>query len=645
LLAHVLPEDRDRLEDAVKQHLERREPFDIEYRMRRKDGRTIWCHDVGQAVWDEGGRVTRFSGSISDITARKEAEARVVQLIAERDTLLENAPVGIAFLKDRQVMQCNQAFAQMLGYERAELLGRSTRPLYESEAIYEARGREAYQVIAKRGSLAGDAPMRRKDGSVLWVHHRVSPVDRSDLSQGIVWAIQDVSERKQAEERLAHLAHHDILTELPNRSLFGDRLNQALVQARRDGSLVGILFVDIDRFKVTNDTLGHEVGDRLLRAVADRLNASLRAGDTVARFGGDEFAVILPGIDTARAAGNVAQKILTVLAKPITVAKHQVYISASIGVTVYPADSDDPEALIRNADIAMYRAKEQGGNTYQYFTQEINAKALRYLKLETELRRALAEGEFRLHYQPRVEVASGRITGIEALLRWQSPDHALQPPAEFVPLLEESGLIIPVGEWVLATACRQAKTWEQAGLPRVPIAVNVSARQFRRGNLPQTVTRVLRETGLAPDQLELEIPENAMMLDAGEAIPALAGLKALGVGLSIDDFGTGYSSLNYLKRFDVDSLKIDRSFIKDITLDADIDTITMAIIAVAHALGCKVIAEGVETRAQLEFLSGQGCDEYQGYFFSKPLDADALEALWRSRSAGVATLDLKRAIR
>ena len=644
LLAHLYPEDRQRVEDAVKRHFERRASYNIEFRARHRDGRTIWCHDVGQAVWDEAGRVTRFSGSISDITARKEAEARVVQLIAERDTLLENAPVGIAFLKERQVMQCNQAFAQMLGYERAELLGRSTRNLYESEAVFEERGSEAYRVIAEQGSLAADAPMRRKDGSLLWVHHRLSPVDRSDLAQGLVWVIQDVSERKRAEERLFHLAHHDILTELPNRSLFRDRLNQALAQARRDDSLVGMMFIDIDRFKVTNDTLGHEVGDRLLRAVADRLNTSLRAGDTVARFGGDEFAVILPGIDTARAAGNVAQKILSVLAKPVAVGEHQVYVSASVGVTVYPTDSEDPEALIRNADIAMYRAKEQGGNTYQYFTEEINAKALRYLKLETGLRRALAHGEFRLHYQPRVAVASGRVTGIEALLRWQSPEHGLQPPAEFVPLLEESGLIIPVGEWVLATACRQAKAWEQVGLPRVPIAVNVSARQFRRGNLPQTVRRVLRDTGLSPGQLELEITESAMMLDAGDSIPALGELKALGVGLSIDDFGTGYSSLNYLKRFDVDSLKIDRSFVKDIGLDADNDTITMAIIAVAHALGCKIIAEGVETRAQLEFLSGQGCDEYQGYLFSKPLDADAFEALWRSRSADVATLDRKRAI-
>jgi EAL domain-containing protein (putative c-di-GMP-specific phosphodiesterase class I) len=301
--------------------------------------------------------------------------------------------------------------------------------------------------------------------------------------------------------------------------------------------------------------------------------------------------------------------------------------------------------LIRNADIAMYRAKQLGGNTYQYFTPEINARALNYLKLEASLRQALARKEFRLYYQPRIDIASGRITGVEALLRWQSPEHGLLGPGEFVPLLEESGLIIPVGEWVLATACRQAKAWEQARLPRVSIAVNVSARQFRRGNFAQTVTRTLREAGLSPGQLELEITESAMMLDTGAGIPAFGELKRLGVALSIDDFGTGYCSLNYLKRFDVDSLKIDRCFIKDITLDPKNDTITTAIIAMAHALGCKAIAEGVETRAQLDFLTGHGCDEYQGYLFSKPLDADELACLWRSRSAVVAPLRNRRTTR
>ncbi len=293
----------------------------------------------------------------------------------------------------------------------------------------------------------------------------------------------------------------------------------------------------------------------------------------------------------------------------------------------------------------MYRAKELGGNTYQYFTPEINTKALHYLNLETGLRQALAHGEFRLHYQPRVDIASGRITGVEALLRWQSPEHGLLAPGEFVPLLEESGLIVPVGEWVLATACRQARAWEQAGLPRVSVGVNVSARQFRRGNFADTVAQVLRETELSPDQLELEITESAMMLDTGADIPAFRELKRLRVGLSIDDFGTGYSSLNYLKRFDVDSLKIDRSFIKDVTLDPDNDTITMAIIAMAHALGCKVIADGVETRAQLEFLADRGCDEYQGYLFSKPLDAEKLACLWRSQSTVVAPLRKRRATR
>lgn len=644
LFAHLHPDDRPGVENAVSRHFEQREPYDVEYRIRCKDGQMIWCHSVGQAVWDEDGRVTRFSGSTSDITARKQAEQRIGQLIAERNTLLENALVGIAFLKDRQVMQCNQAFAEMFGYQRAEVLGVSTRHLHESEDAYEERGREAYPVVAERGSFTADARMRHKDGGLFWVNYRLSAIDRGDLGQGVVWVVQDITERKQAEERLLHLAHHDVLTQLPNRSLFRDRLNQALAQARRNDSMVGVMFIDIDRFKVTNDTLGHEGGDRVLRSVADRLSSSLRAGDTVARLGGDEFAVILSGIGTVRTAGKLAQKILDILAQPVVVDEREVYVSASIGVTVYPADSDDPEMLIRNADVAMYRAKEQGGNTCQYFTTEINARALRYVNLETGLRQALAHDQFRLHFQPKVDIASERITGVEALLRWQYPEHGLLAPGEFVPLLEESGLIVAVGEWVLTTACRQARTWEQAGFPRVPMAINVSARQFRRSNFAKTVARVLRETGLSPSQLELEITESAMMLDIGADTPAFTELKALGVGLSIDDFGTGYSSLNYLKRFDVDSLKIDRAFIKDVTLQADNDAITTAIIAMAHALDCKVIAEGVETRAQLEFLADHGCDEYQGYLFSEPLDAEKFACLWRSRSAVTTTIQHRRAM-
>jgi diguanylate cyclase (GGDEF)-like protein len=425
--------------------------------------------------------------------------------------------------------------------------------------------------------------------------------------------------RKQAEERVRHLAHYDELTGLPNRSMFHERVGHALAQARRGERVLAILFIDLDRFKNINDTLGHDAGDRVLKEIADRLRGCLRESDTVARLGGDEFVVLTEGLAQPAQVAAVAQKMLAAIAKPVVLETQEVHISASIGISTYPGDSGDMQGMMKNADIAMYRAKEQGKNNYQFYSAQMNVHTLERLAMESDLRRALERNEFLLHYQPKVDIGSGRVAGVEALVRWQQSGKALIPPAQFIPLAEETGLIVPIGEWVLRTACAQNKAWQDRGLPRLRMAVNLSARQFAHENLVQDVARILSETELAPAALEFEITESMVMSNPERAVQLLNKLKRMGIYLSIDDFGTGYSSLGYLKRFPIDSVKIDRSFIRDLPGDGDDAAITEAIIAMAHSLRLKVIAEGVETEEQLRFLREHGCDEMQGYFFSRPL--------------------------
>lgn len=468
----------------------------------------------------------------------------------------------------------------------------------------------------------------RTDGSVRWVHDRAFPIRNI---YGEVYRIagiaEDVTEAKLSREQLAQLAHFDSLTGLPNRVLFNDRLRQALAQARRNNWITGILFLDLDRFKLVNDTLGHVTGDLLLKQVSARLTASLRPSDTVARLSGDEFAVILPELSSPQNAGYVAQKVLRALAAPYDLDGNEVFVTVSIGITLYPADSSDIETLLRNADAAMYGAKAAGRNNFQYYTEAMNARAAEKLQLETRMRRALERREFVLHYQPKIDIASGRVSGLEALLRWQSPDQGLVPPAQFIPLLEETGLIVPVGEWVAQAACTQIRDWRDAGIRPVPVAINLSARQLRQPGFSEVMRRALTESGIEPQLIQIEITESSLMENPEEAIVMLKQLEALGILLAADDFGTGYSSLSYLKRFPLDALKIDRSFVRDITVDADDAVIARTVITLAHSLGLKVVAEGVETEEQLRFLGENRCDEAQGYLFSKPLPAAACAAL------------------
>ena len=438
--------------------------------------------------------------------------------------------------------------------------------------------------------------------------------------------LEDERESAQlAANEIEHLAYHDALTGLPNRPLFIDRLIVALAQANRAGTRLAVFFLDLDRFKDINDSLGHSVGDTLLKSVAERVRRCVREGDTVARFGGDEFTLLIPRIDHIEDAAKIAQKIIETLKIPFFVADRELFVTTSIGVSIFPGDGPDPETLVRNADTAMYRAKEQGRDNYQLYAPAMNARAVERLGLENQLRKALSQNELLLHYQPILAAGTKSVIGLEALVRWQHPELGLVAPGHFISVAEMSGLIVPIGDWVLRTACRQLKIWQKKFDADLMVAVNLSARQFQQAELVEQIREVLQESGISPASLELEITESNAMQNAENTIYTLRELKALGVRIAMDDFGTGYSSLNYLKRFPIDTLKLDQSFVRDVMTDATDAAIVAAVITMAHSLDLEVVAEGVETEAQLEFLTRQGCDKLQGYLFSRPHPIEKIE--------------------
>lgn len=560
--------------------------------------------------------------NVRDITERKRAE--VETLLAAK--VFENTAEAIVITDaQRRVLSVNRAFLELTGYTPDEVLGTECHifgPAHLDAAFYQGM----WAAIDMTGHWQGEIWDRHKSGATYPCRLVVNSVhDASGAVSNYIAIYSDITERKQVDAQIRHLAQHDALTGLPNRLLLQDRVDQALLQSTRHGLQVALLFIDLDRFKVINDTLGHAVGDELLDAVGRRLRSCVRAVDTVARQGGDEFVIVLPEIVRPDDAAQIAGAVLTAMATPFLVRDYELHVTPSVGISVYPADGDNVQALMKNADTAMYHAKSSGGNAYHFYAARMNETAFERLVMENDLRRALERNEFVLHYQPQVELTSGRLVGVEALLRWQHPQHGLVAPRLFIPLAEETGLIVPVGEWVLREALRQARCWQEAGAPPFRMAVNISSRQFWRGNLRDTVEQVLRDTGVPASVLELELTESVLVRHETETVALLKHFSDMGVLISIDDFGTGYSSLSYLKRFPIHKLKIDQSFVRDIHEDVDDAAITTAIIAMARGLNLRVIAEGVETRAQLDFLHGLGCHEAQGYFLGHAVPAAALE--------------------
>jgi diguanylate cyclase (GGDEF)-like protein/PAS domain S-box-containing protein len=572
----------------------------------------------------------RVTGALEQKIKEREIVQTELQESEDRyRKLFELSPDGMLIVSEGKIVLVNGMCLRMLGASAPEeLIGKPLLDIFHSD--YRERVRERmHQMQEKNLPLpAVERKILMLDGAAIDVEVAASPFTHRGR-QGTQVVMRDITDRKEANDRLNYLAQYDSLTDLPNRGLFQDRLEHGLAQAKRNGCSAAVLFIDLDRFKIVNDTLGHGIGDKLLLQVAARLSGCTRTGDTVGRFGGDEFGVILLDLVKPEAAAVVAQKINDALARPFDLDGHRTFISASIGITLYPADATDPATLNMNADAAMYRAKEAGRNTYRFFTREMNERAMQRMQMEASMRRALERGEFLLHYQPKVDLASGAICGMEALLRWAHPKKGLVSPAEFVPVLEETGLIVPAGEWVTREACRQIAAWQQAGLEAPHVAVNLSARQFRQKNLEEMVRAILAETGVAPALLQFEITESLLMNDPDGAVRTLLALRNAGVLLSVDDFGTGYSSLAYLKHFPLDALKIDRAFISDIVTNPGDASITLAVISLAHSLKLKVVAEGVETEAQLDLLTRYACDQMQGYYFSRPVAAAEMGAMLR----------------
>ena len=643
--------------------MERGQTFKSEVLMRRRNGELFWAHLTGKLVNPQAVE----EGSIwivDDINGQKNDQMKLQKLLTQQNLILDNAMVGIVFLRDRTVTQCNRSFEKLFGYGPGELMGSSSRRWYLTDEDWLAAGRSFTAAFATDHAFEGEMVLCKKDGEPLWCEVHAKLVNVVHPEQGSIWIAQDISARKatdaalvqarteleqlveartfelrsmvqalqakaaeqlQAENRIRQLAHFDALTGLPNRLLLTDRCANALRMAQRAQGSVALMFLDLDHFKTINDSLGHRVGDAVLVQLAARLRALVREQDTVARLGGDEFVILLPDTD-AEGAARVAAKLLQLAQSPVMVEGHELTITPSIGIAMYPKDGLDLDALSKCADAAMYRAKADGRNGFHFYSGEIQGNSERRLALGNALRRALLHNQLSLRYQPQISLESGDIVGVEALLRWEHPQLGHVSPSEFIPVAESNGLILPIGQWVIRSAIEQLAAWIQRGMAPMIMAVNLSAIQFRHAELPQFVTQCLSDARMPPELFELELTESTAMANPQAAMATLDELHRRGIRLAIDDFGTGYSSLSYLKRFKVYKIKIDQSFVRDITEDPDDKAIVGAIINMARSLGIQTIAEGVETQAQLDYLREQGCNEVQGYLFSKPMTADTFEA-------------------
>ncbi|MHA4870756.1 bifunctional diguanylate cyclase/phosphodiesterase [Duganella sp. PWIR1] len=747
----IAPEDRKKQRRVIGQAIQDGQSYEIEYRILDASGAERWVQENGQPQPPDGGRDAPWvDGIISDISQRKHNEMRIEALLSEQSAILGNVMFGVMFVRHRSIVSVNRRCEELFGYEPGDMTGASTSMLFLNTFDFESSGARQYPSLSHGDYFNEERQYRRKDGSVFWCLVSGYALDRSRANEGSIWVFADITERKEAEEKLRlsatviehiadgvvvldaqgtivavnpaftlitgyseeeaigkdrtltrsgrqdpgfyddmwqeqleqgfwrgelwnlrkngelylefltvsavrdtsgatthyvgvfsditkakesqekldHLAHHDPLTALPNRLLFHDRLQHALLRASRDGEQLALLFIDLDRFKNVNDTLGHHIGDELLKQVAKALQDRLREGDTLARLGGDEFIVLLEDIENQFGASQVAEKLVQMFEEPFMVAGHELFVTCSVGISLFPDDASDLNMLIRNADVAMYQAKARGRNGYSFYAPSMTGEGVERLRLETFLRRSIEKDEIFLNYQPQVEIDTGRLIGVEALVRWNHPELGLVPPIRFIPLAEDTGFINQLGKWVLHEACRQMVRWEEAGLHVPKIAVNLSAKQFERGSIVNMVADILHDTGLAPQRLQLEVTESVIM-NTGDALVFINDLHSIGVALAIDDFGTGYSSLAYLKQLPVETLKIDRSFIKDISTDVNDEAIAIAIIQLGKSMNLSVIAEGVETEEQAAFLLRHGCNLAQGYFYSRPVSAGDMLERWK----------------
>jgi diguanylate cyclase (GGDEF)-like protein/PAS domain S-box-containing protein len=658
-------QDYERLGSSAYPLLAQGKSVHIESELVRSDGSGMWGQLIGYLV-NPDDPAQGAIWIIEDRTRQKRDEESLRNALLENQAILDSAVLGIAVVEDGLTLRCNTKMEELFGHEPGGILGVSVRSLYAERGSWEAARRETRRDFSAGRVHMAEHQLVRKDGSRFWARVSGRPFELAQRNGRTVWLVDDVTarreaaeavlrardelevrvlertaelaganallqgeivERRQAEARVHHMAYHDSLTGLPNRALLSDRLDRAMLAAQRSGRKLAVMFIDLDRFKTINDSLGHLTGDHLLKQVGDRLCRAVRASDTVARLGGDEFVVLVPDIRAAAECSHVGEKIIDALAAPFSLEQRSLHISPSIGICLYPDDGADVETLMRHADAAMYHAKASGRNNYQFFTERMNLAAARHFELETSLRVALAAEQFELFYQPIMDAATRRVHAFEVLLRWRRPGLGLVLPHDFIPILEENGLIVPVGEWVMRCACAQSVAWQRQGLPAVPLAINLSARQFMHRGLVESIRRIVEETGIDPTLIEFEITETALMQHGEQTLEILGQINRMGICLSIDDFGTGYSSLAYLKRFPVRKLKIDRAFIKDLEHSAEDGAIVAAIVALSNSLQLSVVAEGVETEAQFALVRQHGCQYAQGYLFARPVDTGQARAL------------------
>ena len=639
------PEDRARVREEITAALLENRRFFVEYRIQCRDGEIKWVWERGVGIHDEAGNVITLEGFVENVTERKLSTQALQQAERSFRSIFENATEGIFQTSpDGRYLNVNPALAAIYGFSSGAELIASIGDIQHQIYTDPSRRAEFMRLMRETGVVTNFvSEIRRKDGDDIWISENARAAQ--DEAGNLLFyegTVEDVTETKLNQEKLEHLANHDPVTGLPNRLLMNDRLRQMMLSAQRSKSIVAVALVDLDHFKLINDTFGHNRGDQLLQTMSHRMLACVREADTVVRLGGDEFVLLLSGAGRGEAMSQVVQRVLQTIARPSQIEGRELSVSCSVGVSIFPRDGRDVQTLLKNADTAMYKAKELGRNNFQFYSPEMNTVITERLEMQSALRRAVEHKQFALLYQPKVDLVTGQIAGMEALLRVKGENGELSLPENFITLAEESGLIVQIGEWVMREACNFNKSLQERGLPPMRVAINLSARQLTRYDLVRAVEQALQHAELSAEYLELELTESMVMHDPEGVIATLAQLQALGIQLSIDDFGTGYSSLSYLKRFPVASLKIDQSFVRELGQDENAAAIVKAIISLGHSLDMKVIAEGVETEKQMSFFLENRCDAMQGFLFSRPLSAGEFALLVERESGGAGKFSLLR---